>query len=188
VTPTPLRLTCHPSTPGDVVRSIEAQAWRVKSEGLMLRFRLVGTLARVCVPPPSARRLVHDLWQHTCFEAFVAREGTTAYYELNLAPSGEWGAFAFERYRQGLPLTDEHLAPHIAVQHTADYLVLEAHVMLGQLLPGHRDAALRLALAAVVEDVDGALSYWALAHPPGHPDFHHAAAFALRLEPPAQPW
>ena len=55
--------------------------------------------------------------------------------------------------------------------------------------PPHVDAtvpagrSLRLGLSAVVEEYDGMLSYWALRHPPGKPDFHHAAAFALVLEP-----
>ena len=44
---------------------------------------------------------------------------------------------------------------------------------------------LRLALSAVVEADDGTLSYWALRHPPGRPDFHHADGFVLRLEGPA---
>ena len=46
----------------------------------------------------------------------------------------------------------------------------------------------RLALAAVVEETSGALSYWALRHPPGAPDFHHADGFVLALEPPDAPW
>jgi hypothetical protein len=33
-----------------------------------------------------------------------------------------------------------------------------------------------------VEDVDGILSYWALRHPAGKPDFHHTDAFALQLD------
>jgi len=37
------------------------------------------------------------------------------------------------------------------------------------------------ALSAVIEDDDGAFSYWALRHPPGKPDFHHPDAFALML-------
>ena len=36
----------------------------------------------------------------------------------------------------------------------------------------------RLALSAVIEATDGAKSYWALAHPPGRPDFHHRSSFA----------
>jgi hypothetical protein len=47
---------------------------------------------------------------------------------------------------------------------------------------------LAVALSAVVEERDGTLSYWARRHPPGRPDFHHAEAFADRLEPPRGAW
>ena len=41
---------------------------------------------------------------------------------------------------------------------------------------------MRLALVAVIAEKNGSLSYWALAHPPHRPDFHHAEAFVLVLE------
>ena len=44
--------------------------------------------------------------------------------------------------------------------------------------------SIRLALSAVVEAADGELSYWALRHPPGRPDFHHIDAFDLQLDGP----
>jgi hypothetical protein len=39
----------------------------------------------------------------------------------------------------------------------------------------------QLALAAVIEDGNGRLSYWALGHPQGKPDFHHPDGFTLEL-------
>jgi hypothetical protein len=39
-----------------------------------------------------------------------------------------------------------------------------------------------LGLSAVIEDLDGVLSYWALRHPPGKPDFHHPDTFALEID------
>jgi hypothetical protein len=33
----------------------------------------------------------------------------------------------------------------------------------------------------VVEDYRGRLTYWALEHPPGKPDFHHPDSFAIEL-------
>jgi hypothetical protein len=42
-------------------------------------------------------------------------------------------------------------------------------------------SAERLALSAVIEDVDGGLSYWALVHPSSKPDFHNARSFTLVL-------
>ncbi len=74
-------------------------------------------------------------------------------------------------------------APAISVQRTPERLQLSATVDLGVLpaVPVH--APLRLGLSAVIEDEDGERSYWALRHPPGQPDFHHAEAFALALAP-----
>lgn len=40
-------------------------------------------------------------------------------------------------------------------------------------------------ISAVIEELDGTKSYWALAHPPGKPDFHHPACFAGQLTPPS---
>jgi hypothetical protein len=52
-------------------------------------------------------------------------------------------------------------------------------------LPGlPSDSAWRLGLAAVIEETSGRKSYWALAHPPGKPDFHHSDCFALELPGP----
>jgi hypothetical protein len=42
-------------------------------------------------------------------------------------------------------------------------------------------------LCAVIEERDARLSYWALAHPPGRPDFHHPACFAATLPAPELP-
>jgi hypothetical protein len=48
-----------------------------------------------------------------------------------------------------------------------------------------RDApVLHLALAAVIEDHRGQLSYWALEHPVGKPDFHHPDGFTIELRAP----
>ena len=45
----------------------------------------------------------------------------------------------------------------------------------------------RMGLSMVIEELDGTKSYWALAHPPGAPDFHHPACFAHQVEPPSKP-
>ena len=41
----------------------------------------------------------------------------------------------------------------------------------------------RLGLTAVIEEANGAVSYWALAHPSPQPDFHNATSFVLELPP-----
>ena len=44
---------------------------------------------------------------------------------------------------------------------------------------------LRAGLAAIIEETNGSLSYWALAHPSALPDFHHRLGFALQVGAPA---
>ncbi len=46
-----------------------------------------------------------------------------------------------------------------------------------------RGRPLKLGLSVVIEDVDGNLTYWALAHPSDKPDFHHPDSFVLTLPP-----
>jgi hypothetical protein len=92
--------------------------------------------------------------------------------------------YAFDRHRDGGPLTDVARPPRVVVGAGRGELELDALIDLAALSPAYVMAPLRLALATVVEETSGALSYWALRHPPGAPDFHHADAFALRLEPP----
>jgi hypothetical protein len=147
--------------------------------GLALAYAIEGDLAHVNVPRPRPARLARGLWQHTCCECFVALPGNPGYHEFNFAPSGEWAAYAFTKYREGAALEDEALNPAIVVRRSDDRLELEASIPLGCLSAAHARARLLLALSAVIEDDAGGLSYWALRHPAGRPDFHHRDAFAL---------
>ena len=52
---------------------------------------------------------------------------------------------------------------------------------LGATIPVEAEQDWRLGLSAVLEEKDGTKSYWALAHPPGAPDFHHPDCFAAQL-------
>ncbi len=65
-----------------------------------------------------------------------------------------------------------------------EQLELDALIRLECLPLAPLCARLQLALSAVIEDKQGVLSYWALTHPPGKPDFHHPDAFVLELERP----
>jgi hypothetical protein len=105
-----------------------------------------------------------------------------SYHELNFSPSREWAAYVFSGYRNGAPLGGDSLDPRITVRTLADRLELEATVPLQRLSPQLVAGKLSVGLSAVVEDAEGGLSYWALRHPPGKPDFHHPEAFALELD------
>ena len=167
-------LVRHPDTPSHAVKAVTAQATRTAEGKLALSYVLRGDIRAVQIPAPGPARIGWKLWRHTCCELFLRQKSAHAYQEFNFSPSGEWAAYAFTRYREGAPLADESMNPQIAVRPDDEQLELSALVHAP---PG----ALMLGLSVVVEEESGALSYWALRHTPGKPDFHHADAFALEL-------
>jgi hypothetical protein len=180
--PQTLALTCHPQTLSEAVRKIDVTLWKSTRGGLGLTYALEGELARLRIPPQGPPRRGDKLWQHACFEVFVGMPGSKEYREFNFAPSGEWAAYAFRRYRVGAPLA-QTVDPHILVRASEQRLELDAIVPLVSLPAAKPHERLLFGLSAVIEDASGLLSYWALRHPPGRPDFHHPDAFALELEP-----
>ncbi len=179
----PLALACHPQTPSQAIRGIDVVVGGTPGGILTLTFALEGDLSGLRIPEPRPSRRVDGLWRHTCFEAFVMAGEGPGYREFNFSPSGEWAVYAFRGYRDGEKLEAE-LSPGIVVRRSGDRLELDAGIRPDCLPPGR---SLRLGLSAVVEDAEGLLSYWALRHPPGKPDFHHTDAFALPLVLPGMP-
>ena len=161
------------------IRSIHASAAWNSVGALMLEYRLDADLGSLRIPRTGAGERIDGLWHHTCFEAFVQGCDAPAYREFNFSPSGAWQAYAFSDYRQGGPLALS-AAPRIECTETGA-LRLCALVSPPDLPPGQ---CLRLGLTAVLESEAGKLFYWALAHPPGRPDFHHTGGFALELVRP----
>ena len=178
-----VELQCHPAIRAQSVRGIQVQVGWGQGGALALTFSLTGDAVRLRIPTPQPSRRADGLWQHTCFEAFIRHEGEPGYYEFNFAPSGAWAAYAFSRYRDGAPLAQD-VDPCIAVRRAEQQLELDALMRLECLPLVPLRARLQLALSAVIEDEQGGLSYWALTHPPGKPDFHHPDAFVLELERP----
>jgi hypothetical protein len=174
-------LFAHPDAAGEWVWSIAVEAQLTPRTTLVCRYSLYGDIAHVCVPGARAGRRADDLWKHTCFEAFVAADNIPGYFEFNFSPSLDWAAYRFADYRAGMSFAPVAQAPGLQVRRTSSQLELTATVHLVGLTPLCEAPVLRLALAAVIEEDDGRLSYWALQHPPGNPDFHHPDGFALEL-------
>jgi hypothetical protein len=175
-------LACHPQTPSQWVSTIKARLSEADDRGIAITYSLEGEISHLCLPAQRAPSRVDGLWQHTCFEAFIAVQGAPAYHEFNFAPSREWAAYAFRVYRDSGPLPQAS-DPQITIRTSANRFELDALIRRESLPPLSANARLLLALSAVIEDKDGALSYWALKHPLGPPDFHDAGAFVLELDP-----
>lgn len=173
------QLLAHPDTPGEWVWGIGAEV-ELTPGALVCRYQLHGEVGRLRVPAARTGRRADGLWQHTCFEVFAAAPGGS-YYEFNFAPSLEWAAYRFSGYRDGMTPASLTRAPGLKARRSADQLELTAQLYLEGLTELARGPLLHLGLSAVVEDDDGRLSYWALRHPPGNPDFHDPDAFALEL-------
>jgi len=167
----------HPDFPCEALAGLEADVARA-GESLALTYVATGDIGALLIPAAAPAARADELWKHTCFEAFVRPQDGPGYVELNFAPSGRWAAYRFDGYRKGMREA-QIAAPRIEAVRTEDRLSLAVEVDLAPVLGV--DRPWRVALAAVVESLSGAKSYWALAHPAGRPDFHDAAGFTLEL-------
>ena len=182
-----LSLRRHPDSPCRAVASIEVDVERFHPGALVLRYAVVGRLSNLLIPPVTASHRADELWRHTCFEGFVLAPPDDAYYEFNLSPSTAWAAYRFSSYRSGMRIANEIPRPLNGVESSAAAYELHASLELDRLPALPTDTIWRLGLSAVIEESNGLMSYWALAHPPGKPDFHHADCFALELPTASQP-
>ena len=178
-------LTLHPDWHCIAATRIDVDAARPRPGTLALHYVVTGRIGDLRLPPMAAAARADELWQHTCFEAFLRASPRAAYYEFNLAPSRQWAAYRFAAYRSEMTVADEVGAPRLEVRSSGESYELRATLELDGLPALPSDAAWHLALSAVIEETNGNKSYWALAHPPGKPDFHHALCFAHELPAPA---
>ena len=131
---------------------------------------------RFVIPKLTEPWRADELWQTTCFEAFLRPEGEASYREWNFAPSGNWAAFDFSSYREGMARADVGSPPYIRMEDNFTWWAVGATIAVEAGKPWE------LALSAILEEKDGMKSYWALAHGPGDkPDFHAPDCFVARL-------
>lgn len=174
------QLVCHPATRALAVQTLDVSVNWSQADRLALSYTLTGDCHRLRIPSLQPQARVDGLWQHTCFEVFIAPKSGTAYWEFNFSPSSEWVMYQFRSYRDRLR-NEEVVPPPQVVSHRAtDHFTLDVDVYLP---PGLTTQPLRLGLSAVIEDELGTLSYWALKHPSEKPDFHNADAFTLEITP-----
>jgi len=175
-------LSPHPDFPCGAVAQIEAKAALASADRLVLSYIVSGQISDIRMPPVATER-GEELWRHTCFEVFIRDASGPDYYEFNFAPSTKWAAYRFSGYRSGMSVAAEIDAVSIDAQSATDRYTLQASVPLGRLSAVSRKSPWHLGLSALIEDRAGHMSYWALKHPPGKPDFHHQDCFAHEFSP-----
>ncbi len=179
----PLKL--HPDSRCAAVAHIDVVVVRDRGQ-FTLTYLVTGKIADLRLPPPAARTRTDGLWQHTCFEAFVRRKPSPRYYEFNFAPSTEWAAYRFRAYREGMVSVEDMPSPLIESHRSAETYSLQAALKLDAQPSLPADATWHLNVTAVIEEMNGQKSFWALAHPAAKPDFHNANGFVLELPPKDQ--
>ena len=172
----PLKL--HPHSVCNVAAGIEVEIARPAGGSLFLSYTVTGAIGDLLLPPIAAPSRTDELWRHTCFEAFVMDTASEGYYEFNLAPSTQWAAYRFDRYRSGMHAATEIEPPQIVVHRRRITIRYAPHF---RCRTGSAIALCALASPQRSRRETATLPYWALAHPPGAPDFHHADGFALEL-------
>ena len=177
-------LKLHPDSRCDAATHIEVEVARPRPGNLALRYVVTGKMSVLVVPPATTPARADELWRHTCFEAFVRASPGEAYYELNFSTSTQWAGYQFSSARSGMHVANEIGAPRIDMRSNGASFELQVSLDVSGL---PTDSAWRLGLSAVIEETGGRLSYWALAHPPGKPDFHHSDCFALELPAVVRP-
>ena len=170
----------HPSTPpADPPFKVWARAEHSAAFGATatanIWFGVNAPIGRFVIPSAAEPGRTDELWRTTCFEAFLREAGSDAYREWNFAPSGDWAAYDFPSYREGMTNADLAAPPYVRLEDNFTWWALGATIAVPA------DSELRCNLAAVIEEKDGTKSYWALAHPPEKPDFHDRGCFVAKL-------
>src|SRR5450631_3380080 len=120
----PIALNCHASSACETVRALRV-AVRIFDGRLMLSYVLDADLSHLRIPAERAPQRAHELWMHTCFEAFLGEVGSPGYCELNFAPSRSWALYRFSARRAGMQVVADARAPEITVRRHAAGLTLE---------------------------------------------------------------
>ena len=175
------QLKLHPDSHSVAATQIEVEIARPLANNLTLSFIITGNLSGVRLPRAATSGRSDELWRHTCFEAFVGAALDAGYYELNFSPSKQWAAYWFNGYRNGMCAAEEITELPIETRSEPNSYMLQTSLDLNRFSRLAREGVWHLALSALIEDTSRRMSYWALAHPPGKPDFHKADGFAYEF-------
>ncbi len=158
---------------------IETTSQLISATELILEFTIRGDLQQIRFQDSAfvASRL-DELWKHTCLECFFSTdlEESAPYFEINCSPSGDWNAYSFSSYRQGMQASQD-LKVQLTHREGGSNEAFFRIQVRGNGLQGAR----HLGMTAVIEFIDGSRSFFALSHPGPQPDFHLKKSFSISL-------
>ncbi len=169
---------CHPQSDAGGIAAIDVTATLGQGGEFKLVYRVTGAIGALKIADPAIPDRVDGLWKNTCFELFVGNSEDKSYLEYNFAPSGQWAAYQFSGYRAEMAQLETE-APKISVVDGGQFLTVSVKLYVPDT---ERHVDLWVGISAVAATKSGKISYWALAHPAGSPDFHHNDCFAIKLE------
>ena len=176
----------HPFGQQPWLAGTELKAGARWQQGLLHVHFALNTPAETLVRPLACGQIQRrdGLWQSTCFEAFFADPAHEHYWEINLAPNGDWNLYALSDYRTGLmpearvsrlPFSQSRNLKTPDDPSTLERLDLELILDLRGWIGA--EVPLELSATAVLEHRNLGCSYWAWQHTGSEADFHRRDSF-----------
>lgn len=182
-----LHLDPHPDTPCDYIDQLDVELTWKSASRLEVHYTVWGDADQFVYPEETAPGRADGLWRTTCMELFIRPGPGDAYIELNFSPSNQWAAYSFSGYRKGMVNAAGLAVGPFQMVWASHAFELSAELELWPIVGSCRSRSWGVGASAVIEIGGGWKKFWALAHPPGPPDFHDPVAFAATLELPESP-
>ena len=185
-----MHIDLAPFSPCPAVQHLGYELLLESSSSLRLIVQLEGSLAATLPITNRVGQRQFGLWQHHCFELFIGELESNAYWELNLAPNGNWNCFKFSDYRKDQRESEAYSLAGLQAVRSAQSYRLEANIDIKPILKKKGlekmglearglearglekgSLALRLGASAVIATATQ-LNYFSIRHG-ATPDFHH---------------
>jgi hypothetical protein len=190
-----MHIDLAPFSPCPAVQHLGYELLLESSSSLRLIVQLEGSLAATLPITNRVGQRQFGLWQHHCFELFIGELESNAYWELNLAPNGNWNCFKFSDYRKDQRESEAYSLAGLQAVRSAQSYRLEANIDIKPILKKKgletmrleargleatglekrglekRSLALSLGASAVIATATQ-LNYFSIRHG-ATPDFHH---------------
>lgn len=164
--------------------SIEAGVARSRN-GIQLSFSCSGLEPEIVAGAKLGKSLAEagdradKLWETTCFEAYFAPMGRDEYWEFNLSPQAKWNLYRFSGERMGMRREESISQVNIEFSLINSTLQVQAEFRMPRKISPM--SPLEIGLTAIIGRDPNEVSYWAIEHLRGKPDFHVRESFRIEL-------